>query len=97
VPEGSSERVGRESNEGLFNTAWPVKLPSMPAAALDAAFENVKSLLEAKKQLAEAKTDGDKTYYEHRCAELDRQTDRLVYDLYGLTEEEIKTVEGSTK
>ncbi len=54
----------------------------------------VEAMLEAKKQLAYAKTDKDKTYYENKCASLDRQIDRLVYDLYGLTEEEIKIVEG---
>jgi len=53
----------------------------------------VEARLEAKKQLAKAKTDKDKTYYENKCAALDRQIDRLVYDLYGLTEEEIQIVE----
>jgi adenine-specific DNA-methyltransferase len=55
----------------------------------------VEAMLTAKKQLAQAKTDKDKTYYENKCVSLDRQIDRLVYDLYGLTEEEIKIVEGS--
>ncbi len=54
----------------------------------------VEAMLEAKKQLAAAKTDGDKTYYENKCASLDRQIDRLVYDL---TEEEIDIVEGAVK
>jgi len=31
----------------------------------------------------------------HRCNNLDRQIDALVYDLYGLTTEEIKIVEGA--
>jgi hypothetical protein len=53
----------------------------------------VDTMLEAKKQLAKAKTDKDKTYYENKCAALDRQIDHLVYDLYGLTEEEIRIVE----
>jgi len=53
----------------------------------------VHAMLEAKKQLAKAQTDKDKTYYENKCASLDRQIDRLVYDLYGLTEDEIKIVE----
>jgi hypothetical protein len=35
-----------------------------------------------------------KTYYENLCSTLDRQIDQLVYELYGLTEEEIKIVEG---
>jgi hypothetical protein len=33
---------------------------------------------------------------EHQIAEADRQIDRLVYDLYGLTEEEITIVEHGT-
>ena len=55
----------------------------------------VEAMLEAKKQFAKAKTDKDKTYYENKCAGLDHQIDRLVYDLYGLTEKEIAVVEGT--
>ena len=55
--------------------------------------EKVGQLIEAKKMSGEAKTDRDKTYYESKCAALDRQIDRLVYDLYGLTEDEIQIVE----
>jgi hypothetical protein len=33
---------------------------------------------------------------EHRIAATDRQIDWLVYDLYGLTEEEIRIVEAGT-
>jgi hypothetical protein len=54
----------------------------------------VGGMLEARKRLAAAKTDKDKTYYEKKCASLDSQIDRLVYELYGLTEEEIRIVEG---
>jgi adenine-specific DNA-methyltransferase len=53
----------------------------------------VEAMLSAKKQLAQVKTDKDKTYYEKNCAALDRQIDRFVYGLYGLTEEEIAVVE----
>ena len=53
----------------------------------------VEAMLETKKQLAQAQTDKDKTYYENKCTGLDCQIDRLVYDLYGLTAEEIATVE----
>jgi hypothetical protein len=54
----------------------------------------VEQVLEAKKQLEKAKTDKDKAYYEKKCASLDRQIDRLVYQLYGLSEKEIRVVEG---
>lgn len=51
-------------------------------------------MLEAKKQLASAKTERDKTFYESKCATLDRQIDNIVYELYELTPEEIAIVEG---
>jgi hypothetical protein len=39
----------------------------------------------------------DKTFYESKCATLDRQIDNLVYELYDLTPEEIAIVEGQSK
>ena len=59
----------------------------------DELVSKVGAMLEGKTQLARAKTDKDKTYYENRCAALDRQIDRIVYELYGLTAEEIQIVE----
>jgi len=53
----------------------------------------VEQLLSAKKSWEGAKLDRDKYYYESKCAALDRQIDKLVYELYGLSEEEIKVVE----
>jgi len=53
-------------------------------------------MLEAKKQLASAQTEGDKTFYENKCATLDRQIDQLIYELYELTPEEIAIVEAGT-
>ena len=35
----------------------------------------------------------DKELYERQIMMVDAQIDRLVYDLYGLTEEEVKVVE----
>ncbi len=64
--------------------------------ALVAAFQRDESHYKSPKYTeAQAKTDKDKNYYENKCAALDRQIDRLVYDLYGLTEEEIQIVENS--
>jgi len=39
----------------------------------------------------------DKELYERQIRIVDAQIDRLVYDLYGLTEEEVRVVEGSIK
>lgn len=54
-------------------------------------------MLELHKQLASAKTDHDKTVIQRQIDSTNRQIDRLVYELYGLTEEEIKIVEGGIR
>ncbi len=46
-----------------------------------------------KKQLQAARTDKDKDYFQGRCAAIDRQIDKLVYQLYDLDDDEIKVVE----
>ena len=53
----------------------------------------VDQMLELNKQLASAKTDHDKTVIQRQIDATDRQIDLLVYELYGLTEDEIKIVE----
>jgi len=55
----------------------------------------VDQMLAAQKHLAAAKSDADKDFYQNKCAGLDRQIDALVYELYGLTTEEIQIVEGA--
>jgi len=81
------------------------RLPVVRTSSFDAADKSchdmvvgkVEAMLEAKKALARAKTERDRTYYENKCAALDRQIDKLVYELYGLTEAEIAIVEGSAQ
>jgi hypothetical protein len=55
----------------------------------------VDNMLELQKKHHGAKMEIDKGLYEQRIKVVDAQIDRLVYDLYGLTEEEIKIVEKS--
>jgi hypothetical protein len=52
--------------------------------------------LAAQLRLAGAQSDQDRDFYENKCAALDRQIDALVYELYGLTGDEIKIVETVT-
>jgi len=54
----------------------------------------VDQMLSLNKQLPEAKTDHEKTALQRQIDATDQQIDKLVYGLYGLTEEEIKIVEG---
>ena len=44
-----------------------------------------------------ARAEQDQTFYESKCATLDRQIDTLVYELYDLTPAEIAIVESQSK
>jgi hypothetical protein len=52
-------------------------------------------MLAIQQRLAAAKTPQEKTALERQVTATDTQLDHLVYDLYGLTEAEIKIVEGA--
>ena len=57
----------------------------------------VDSMLDLHKKVQAAKTPNEKTRLERQISATDKQIDELVYNLYDLTEEEIKIVEGSLK
>ena len=52
-------------------------------------------MLELQKKHHETRIERDKELYERQIRILDAQIDGLVYELYGLTEEEIEIVEKS--
>jgi hypothetical protein len=53
----------------------------------------VQRMLDLHKRLPAAKTDHEKTVLQRDIDATDREIDRLVYDLYNLTDEEIATIE----
>jgi hypothetical protein len=55
----------------------------------------VNNMLELQKKYHEARMEIDKGLYERRIKIVDAQIDRLVYDLYGMWEGEVKVVERS--
>jgi hypothetical protein len=57
----------------------------------------VDRMLDLHKQLAAAKAEHERTMLQRQIEATDRQIDALVYELYGLTEEEIGIVEEATK
>lgn len=59
--------------------------------------QKVDSIMNLKCLLSNAKTPQEKKNLERQIAALDKQIDQLVYELYGLTEDEIKIVEESMK
>jgi hypothetical protein len=54
----------------------------------------VTAMLALHKHKAAARTKVEQDLYQHQIAATDRQIDALVYELYGLTAEEIAVVEG---
>jgi hypothetical protein len=52
-------------------------------------------MLSLKKQLSEARTGHEQTLLQRQIEATDGQINALVYELYGLTEEEIGIVEGA--
>jgi hypothetical protein len=69
----------------------PIAEPRAPIA--DQVCSHVKDMLALNRQHETARTPDEKTRIERQIAATDQQIDRLVYELYGLTEEEIKIVE----
>jgi hypothetical protein len=61
----------------------------------DRMVEMVEQMLALHKQLGSAKTEHEKTALQRQIDAMDKQIDQLVYELYGLREEEIKIVEGT--
>ena len=57
----------------------------------------VERMLALHQKLAAAAILADKQLYQRQVEATDRQIDALVYELYGLTEEEIGIVEGASE
>jgi len=83
---------------GQYLEGFPVKIINQKSASEKALHSKLVSLvstmLDLNKKLASAIDDQEKTLIARRIDSTDRQIDKLVYELYGLTEEEIKIVEG---
>ena len=55
----------------------------------------VDNMLSVHKKLQTARAEQDKTLLQRQITATDKEIDRLVYDLYGLTDDEIAIIEGS--
>jgi len=58
--------------------------------------KSVERMLDLHKRLVQAKTPDEKANWQRQIDATDRQIDQLVYELYGLTEDELAIVEGKT-
>jgi len=84
----------------------PTYLQSLPFRVLDFNSKEDKStheefvryvdqMLDAKRKLNVSTSNKDQNYWQGRCDDLDSKIDALVYEIYGLTEDEIRIVEGA--
>ena len=86
--------------EWPYPTLMPIPIRTMnfddPAdmARHDKMVALLERMLALHKKLAAATIPADKQLYQRQIEATDRQIDALVYELYGLTEEEIGVVEG---
>ena len=55
----------------------------------------VDQMLELHQRLAAAASEHDRALYQRQIEATDQEIDKLVYELYGLTDKEINIVEGS--
>lgn len=99
------QNLTQEENR-VFAEVKPVNLRKLPIRAINfsdpadkAAHDKMVSLVEQMlalhKSLAAAQSPAEKERLERQIEVTDRAIDALVYELYGLTEEEIKIVEGN--
>jgi hypothetical protein len=90
----TNNNVGTNELENLPFPALDLK-KSYGCTLHDKMVDLVTQMLEAKKQEAVAGNDVKRDFWIRKAQGLDRQIDTLVYELYGLTLEEIDLVEGN--
>ena len=76
--------------------ALPIKIIDQANQSVhDKILHQVDTMLELKKQLQSTRTPAAQQQLENRIAYTDKKIDELVYELYGLNEEEIGIIEGA--
>jgi len=90
---------GRCGNQHFFTPTIHTINFADPAdkARHDHMVAHVTQMRELNKKVQDARLEQEKTQLSRQIAATDGAIDKLVYELYGLTAEEIKVVEGSGK
>lgn len=91
VQQATQMRGGYFSFESRFIRSLPIAEPQ--DALADTIRSNVMTMFDLHKRLAAARTPDEKNSIQRRIDGTDGEIDRLVYELYGLTEDEIAIVE----
>jgi hypothetical protein len=98
--------IGKLKSGNIYEYFWnsvsrlPIRTidfdDSADKARHDRMVELVQRMLDLHKQLGEAKSEHGRVMLERQITATDREIDALVYELYGLTDEEIAIVEAAT-
>lgn len=73
-----------------------VPIPKSPALKpKDKVISFVEQMLSSQKELQFATNDSDKKLLQQKCDLVDKQINKLIYELYGLNEEDISIIENS--
>ena len=94
---GDPDKRGRLTQQAVYVEQIPIRNINFSDRADRARHDKMVALVEEMlalhKRLAAAKADADKQRLERAIKATDRKIDTLVYELYGLTDEEIRIVE----
>ena len=96
-------RVANQGESRVIPQVKASKLNSLPIpkssmsdnASITSLSQHAVKMLDLNKRMQDAKLDQDKTLLQRQIEVTDASIDTLVYELYGLTEEEIAIVEGT--
>ncbi|EMG12593.1 hypothetical protein LEP1GSC151_0973 [Leptospira interrogans serovar Grippotyphosa str. LT2186] len=73
-----------------------VPIPKSPTLKTkDKVISLVEQMLSSQKELQFATNDSDKKLFQQKCDLVDKQINKLIYELYGLNEEDISIIENS--
>jgi predicted type IV restriction endonuclease len=81
---------------GQYLNGFPVSLPKDGTSSCDGFVSLVQQMLVLQRNRQDVKTDHERTALARQIEATDREIDRLVYELYGLSDEEIRIVEEAT-
>lgn len=90
---GDPAKNGRLRLKTIYMKDLPI--PNAEFDCRDRIAALVDQMLKLHKQLADTRTSSAQTLLQRQIEATDKQIDSLVYELYGVTEEEIKIVEGA--
>ena len=93
ITQATKDDFPQVTIKDILDLPFPLSGAKIPEKIENQIFILVSVMIDFNQKLPLAKTDHEKTFLQRQIDSTDRRIDELVYELYGLTEEEIKIVE----